>query len=182
MLAGPHQMSCTHAVRTTRSSSGTCWPTRQLWLLNCQKKFTLLTFTGSPKPSAERNRTKMRSLSSPALMASPDTSLNSLNNHQKLLILVVYSMNCHITWSVVMINVCVSHHTCTSNTSQIICWGRIKIGICYLSASCLVAQKAFTEDSHLSQSKHIQSGLINRKKVLLVWFFCCSLVCKDLFF
>lgn len=71
-LAGPQQMSCTRAVRITRSWSGTCWPTRQVWWLNCQKKFTPLTFTGSPKPLAERSRIWMRSLSSPALMVSLD--------------------------------------------------------------------------------------------------------------
>lgn len=70
VLAGPQQMSYTHAVRTTRSSSGTCWPVRPLWLSNCQKTFTPLTYTGSPKPLVARNRTRLRSLSLPALMAS----------------------------------------------------------------------------------------------------------------
>lgn len=70
VLAGPHLMSCTHAVRTTRSSSGTCWPMIPVWLSGCQRTFIPLTCTGSPKPLAARNRPRRRSLYSPALMAS----------------------------------------------------------------------------------------------------------------
>lgn len=70
VLAGPQQMSCTHAVRTTRFLSGTCWPMRPAGLSNCQRTFTPLTYTGSPKLLVARNRPRLRSLLSPALMAS----------------------------------------------------------------------------------------------------------------
>lgn len=70
VLAGQQQMNCTHAVRTTRSLSGTCWPVRPVWLSDCQRTFTPLTYTGSPKPLVARNRPRRRSLSWPALMAS----------------------------------------------------------------------------------------------------------------
>lgn len=71
-LAGSQQTSCTRAVRTTRSWSGTCWPTRQAWWSSCQTNFTLLTFTGFPKLLEERSKIWMRSLSSPAPMVSLD--------------------------------------------------------------------------------------------------------------
>ena len=63
-------MSCTRVVRIIRSSSGTCSTMYPIWLSDCQRTFTPLTYIGSPKLLVAKNRRRLRFLSSPAPMAS----------------------------------------------------------------------------------------------------------------